>query len=550
MTRMHQFYYTNYGSGYRLEASSVPGLRESDELTMAIQAQAGIWEYDPVQMGAETVSWSQRAGSYMAAMTVPCIRPGDTRPGFWSHVILPDGEGDNAFMACLSWPLSEYETQIRQGARLEDVSVPGQAYNLRKICARYGLYGSRLAGLILACLRSAGGEQFPAVLVHSEESQADYNQSAREIMSVIYQILPQNMHHKAGYQALTDKASPALPFVFCGCSSGEDGFSLRPDGPCPEEKDGLAREMGMRLASLFESDPAEYKRVVDAICRDEKDRFETMLWSFFNHLDPKTELEGVPQDLRIRHARRLLGAAGEEPELCRLLDAWLASIRLQVSDARFTDLTDLSLQAAVLIRRHDKRTYRRTILRCRDLLKKLSNDDEEIYERNLETISVTYPEIAADISPAGQGREQDVREIDAQDETGDANTGIKEETEKKEAGSKSRVILYSMLFFGFYMGLIMSLCSLMTDLARQNEKPLIFVGGLAAVIVLQLLLQLAGGRIGILRRKLRIQTRKLFTAGIVLAVIAGISAVAGSPAAAAVSAVGTGVFWMLLSGRS
>ena len=107
-----------------------------------------------------------------------------------------------------------------------------------------------------------------------------------------------------------------------------------------------------------------------------------------------------------------------------------------------------------------------------------------------------------------------------------------------------------MLFFGFYMGLIMSLCSLMTDLARQNEKPLIFVGGLAAVIVLQLLLQLAGGRIGILRRKLRIQTRKLFTAGIVLAVIAGISAVAGSPAAAAVSAVGTGVFGMLLSGRS
>ena len=80
--KLHQFYYTNYGCGYRIEASSIPDLGSAGSVVSAISAAAGIWENGPAREGAETVSWSDRTGRYMAARTVPCRQPGDTRPAF------------------------------------------------------------------------------------------------------------------------------------------------------------------------------------------------------------------------------------------------------------------------------------------------------------------------------------------------------------------------------------------------------------------------------------------------------------------------------------
>ena len=138
MKKLYQFYYTNYGRGYRIEASSITDLDRAGSVVPAIQALAGIWETSLSGEGTETVSFSEKLGRFAAARTVPCRQPGDSRPGFWSHVIIPAKDGSDGFAACLSWPEENWETDVRLGESLADAVIPEKEYDLTEICRKYG----------------------------------------------------------------------------------------------------------------------------------------------------------------------------------------------------------------------------------------------------------------------------------------------------------------------------------------------------------------------------------------------------------------------------
>lgn len=396
MKILHQFYYTNYGRGYRIEASSIPDLGSAGSVVSAVQAMAGAWESDLSREGTETVSFSEKTGRYAGARTVPCRQPGDSRPGFWSHVILPEKDGSDGFAACLSWPADRWETHLRLRESLEDVVIPQKEYDLQKICRKYGLGRKRLAQLILLALKSASGDCRPASLICRQDDVNACIGSAREMMMLIYQLLPDALRHRAGYQVPVGKAGSALRFYFCRSGSGQDGFFLDPQAAATEDPDTLAQEMGQQLADLLLTDPDQYQRRIRTLCSRPEEDFETILWNHFRQLT-KRELENLPQNLLAGNAARLLRAAEYDAGLDSFMEDWFSAVRMDTSDPGLGGFTELSLQEAQLLNKTDSKDYRRCIQRCRELLQELSHDKVTLRE-NLRIIGRQYPVVAMDLA--------------------------------------------------------------------------------------------------------------------------------------------------------
>ena len=553
--KVHQFYYTSYGrSGYRIEASSIPNLDQNRSVEAAVQAAAVIWGNGSREEGTETVSYSEKAGSYLSAMTVSCRHPGDTRPGLWSHVILPEEDGSDGFAACLSWPLNAYQTEVNLGESLEDALLPEKVYDLQKICVKYGLQGERLAQLILLAVKSVSGACREAWLIHTEDTADDCCGSAREVMMLIYHLLPDAMRKKAGYQSPADQKNGNLRFLFSMPESRQEGFSLDPFAVVETDPDELAQEMGIRLAELFETNPKRYRQVIRRLCQNETDDFETILWNYFRQLGDK-EISSLPQYILIGNASRLLEAAGQETGLGTFLEKWFAAVKMDTSDTRFAEFTELSLKEANLLKSIDKKTYRRCILRCRSLLEELSYDDKT-FQENLQIISGQYPSVADDISRGAVG--------DDPEEEHPENPAVElpRKKRKKKTGIEyddysQRTVAFSFLFAGFYLALVMNCCQLAAELAEKHQNPVIFAGGIAAVIAVNVLIMLLNACIENRQTehhisfscRHHISFNGIFMAGVVLTVCAALAAIAGNAAAAVVSGVGTLVFGALLARR-
>ncbi len=540
MSKVHQFYYTNYGRGYRIESSSIPDLDRAGGMVSAIQASAGIWESSLSGEGTETVSYSEKIRRFTGARTVPCREPGDSRPGFWSHVIIPEKDGSDGFAACLSWPEESWETNVRLGASLEEAVIPDKEYDLQEICRKYGLGEERLAQLILLAVKSASGVSGPALLVCASSSADFCIETAREMMMLIYHLLPEALRFRAGYQVPVEKARAALRFYFCKPGGGQGGFLLDPHAEAEADSDMLAQEMSLYLAKLFVSDPGEYRRRICMLSDRPEEDFETMLWNHYLQLT-KQELEGLPQDLLYENAARLLQAAEHDPEIAVLAENWFAAVNVDALDDRLAGFTELSLQEAQLLRDSGGKDYHRCISRCRELLHELSHDEETLQE-NLSIISGQYPAIAEDLS--GEPSEA---EPETESETDRKKAAVRKKTANRK--KKQRSVVLSILFAGFYLALVMSLCGLFTQLARQQQNPAIFAGGIAAVIAGGLLLMLLNAVTDFMRRGHHISINGIFVAGAVMAIIAVIAAMAGFPAAAIVSGAGTVIFGALLTRR-
>lgn len=540
MKKLHQFYYTNYGRGYRIEASSIPDLDRAGSVVSAIQALAGIWETSLSGEGTETVSFSEKLGRFAAARTVPCRQPGDSRPGFWSHVIIPEKDGSDGFAACLSWPEENWETDVRLGESLTDAVIPEKEYDLTEICRKYGLGRERLAQLILLAVRSASGVCQPVRLVCTDCAADVCIKTAREMMALIYNLLPDTLRSRAGYQAPAEKTGASLCFYFCKPGTGQGGFSLDPHTEAEPDHDVLAQEMGLYLAELFETDCKEYRKRICLLYGSPDEDFETMLWNHYRQ-QSKQELESLPQDLLYENASRLLQAAEYDTGLAALTENWFAAVRVDALDSRLAGFTELSLQEAQLLRNSSGKDYRRCILRCRKLLSELSHDEDTLQE-NLSIISGQYPAIAKDLS--GDFSEPDP---ETESETDQKKGPVRKKSSNHKRKQKS--VVFSILFAGCYLALVMSLCGLFTQLARQQQNPALFVGGIAAVIAGGFLLMILNAVTDLLRREQHISMNGIFMAGVILTVIAAIAAAAGFPAAAIVSGAGTVISGAILTHR-
>lgn len=546
MKKVHQLYYTNYGSGYRIEASSIPDLSPTGSVTSSVSAAAVIWETGLGGEGTETVTYSDRVGRFLSARTVPCRQTGDTRPGFWSHVILPGKDGSDGFLTCLSWPGDQYQTRVSLGEKLEDVMIPEEDYDLQEICRKYGLHGDRLSQLILLAIRSCCGSRQAACLIHTETSADACIQAGRECMALIYCLLPHALRKRAGYQAPAEEISGGIRFMICRAGSRNHGFMLDSAAPAKQDADELAWEMGRQLADLFETDPARYEQRISDLCGDTDD-FETILWNYYRVMGKK-ELGKLPAGLLAGNAARLLLAAENDASLLAFTENWFSSVKMDADDERLAAFTELSLKEAQLQKAGGGRAYQRCILRCRSLLKTLSND-EDTFAENLRIISGQYPAIAGDLT--GEGAAEGQPEDDPGEDTGknDLPPGKKKRRRSTEDDYNQKTVVFSFLFAGFYLSLVVSCCGLAAQLAQSYQNPLIFAGGILAVIAAGILLMLLNAVTGLLRREHHISMNGIFMAGLVAAVCAAVASIAGNGTAAAVAGAGTLIFGALLSRR-
>ena len=216
-------------------------------------------------------------------------------------------------------------------------------------------------------------------------------------------------------------------------------------------------------------------------------------------------------------------------------------VRVDALDSRLAGFTELSLQEAQLLRNSSGKDYRRCILRCRKLLSELSHDEDTLQE-NLSIISGQYPAIAKDLS--GDFSEPDP---ETESETDQKKGPVRKKSSNHKRKQKS--VVFSILFAGCYLALVMSLCGLFTQLARQQQNPALFVGGIAAVIAGGFLLMILNAVTDLLRREQHISMNGIFMAGVILTVIAAIAAAAGFPAAAIVSGAGTVISGAILTHR-
>lgn len=197
-----QFYYTNYGQGMRFEGNST----ETARTASALELLAANWMKQELNEPVEMVLYNSHLGCYVSAMTVPCTQTGDARTSYWIHAVMPDEKESDGFMDCLSWPLQDYVTEVHLAQHLSPVTVRTETCDLSVICRKYYLTGERLTQFLYQVLQNVCDSSAPSCLcfVMGEEEE-DYNAVAREIMAVVYHLLPKPYRKKADYLAKPER---------------------------------------------------------------------------------------------------------------------------------------------------------------------------------------------------------------------------------------------------------------------------------------------------------------------------------------------------------
>lgn len=283
-----QFYYTNYGQGMRFEGSST----EKTRTALDLELLASNWMKQDLNEPVELVLYNSHLGCYVSAMTVPCTQIGDARTSYWIHAVVPDAKDSDGFMDCLSWPVQDYVTEVQLGQHLTAAAVKTMPYDLRAICRKYHLTGERLQQLLYMVWQTVCNESAPSSLcLTMGERERDYHTAAREIMAVVYHLLPKPYRMMADYRSKAGRDMDDVRFCFRASSQqswqfaveGSRSFAvdgLRPwmiAGKLPEEE----LEFLVQMAALFEQDPAAYEQLLDQLCRKTSDDYEGMLWNYY-----------------------------------------------------------------------------------------------------------------------------------------------------------------------------------------------------------------------------------------------------------------------------
>ncbi|MGN0204039.1 MAG: hypothetical protein ACI4BB_05830 [Coprococcus sp.] len=312
-----QFYYTNYGQGMRFEGDSSHDRRTEKELELL----TADWMRLDTLMPVESVVYNTSLGSYVAAMVVSCTKEGDARTSYWIHAVMPqDGQSDG-FRECMSWPLSLYQKEVRTGQDLPVIQVHENNMDPHEACRKYGLTGERLVQLMYMVWQTVCGQNKPSTLcfIMDDISAADYNETARTVMSLVYDILPKQCRHQADYQAWSEKDIQYVRFVFKRSSESSWKFYLDPeikgaDKEIPEEE----RAVLETLAALYEKDDRQYRAEVEKICLNETAVFEDMIWQYYlNCLNKGREIQ-MSQETLIRSQPYLEQRAADSEDYRRL----------------------------------------------------------------------------------------------------------------------------------------------------------------------------------------------------------------------------------------
>lgn len=357
MIYFEQFYYTNYGQGMRFEGNSTEQARIASDLELL----ASNWMKQDLNEPVELVLYNSHLGCYVSAMSEPCTQAGDARTSYWIHAVMPDVKENDGFMACLSWPTQDYVTKVQLGQKLTAAAVKTVPYDLRDICQKYHLTGRRLQHLLYMVWQTVGNESAPSCLcLTMGDNENNYNTAAREIMAVVYHLLPKPYRKMADYRSKAGKDMDDVRFYFR--ASSQQSWQFAVDGTrqwdvleLPEEEMGFLAHM----AKLFERNPDEYEQLLDQLCQQESEDYEAMLWNYYQislenggqlpfsqetllriqpFLEEKMKHDGRKRALFCQCLHQIDISDKERPFVQLLLDKYIAAAAgLSDSEARFRD---------------------------------------------------------------------------------------------------------------------------------------------------------------------------------------------------------------------
>lgn len=357
MICFEQFYYTNYGQGMRFEGNSTEQARMASDLELL----ASNWMQRDLNEPVELVLYNSRLGCYISAMTVPCTQSGDARTSYWIHAVMPDVKESDGFMACLSWPIQDYVTKVQLGQKLTAATVKTVPYDLRDICQKYHLAGGRLQHFLYMVWQTVCNESAPSCLcLTMGENENNYNAAAREIMAVVYHLLPKPYRKMADYRSKAGKDMDDVCFYFR--ASSQQSWQFDVDGSrqwdvleLPEEEIRFLAHM----AKLFERNPDEYEQLLNQLCRQESENYDAMIWNYYQNvlenggqlpfsqetllriqpfLEEKMKRDGRKRALFCQCLHQIDISDKERPFVQLLLDKYIAAAAgLSDNEGRFRD---------------------------------------------------------------------------------------------------------------------------------------------------------------------------------------------------------------------
>ncbi len=386
-----QFYYTNYGQGMRFEGDST----HDRQIQKDIELFADNWMRLDVQGCVETIAYNTRLGRYVAAMVRPCTKVGDARVSYWIHAVMPKDFASDGFRECLSWPLANYQQEVVEGAALMTAAEPPCEWRLPDICRRYGLTGERLLRLVDMVWQTVCGQEKPSTMyfILDKDSVEDYNMAARQIMALVYDLLPEALRQRADYQAYAVEDIRSVRFVFKAASNSAwcfylDGGQDKNPIEIPEEE----RELMELLARLYEAEPKEYAKVVRGMYQDSAETFEDFVWNYYVQCMKQGENLNLSQETLIRCLPRLEQQAERSLDFRRLLCQCLAGIDTNEKQPGFVQVVmEKYIFAAAGLTQVECREYEESFAHIWKLLDQLRAGSMEMLQSYLEWIRKISP---------------------------------------------------------------------------------------------------------------------------------------------------------------
>lgn len=391
LIRFEQFYYTNYGQGYRFEGDSTGSRQVQNNMELLAHDWTGL----DVSVPVEYVTYNSQLHSYVAAMVRPCTEVGDSRVSYWIHGVMPTHMQDDGFMACLSWPLADYQMKVVQKAELAPVTLPVQSYDLQAICRRYGLTGQRLTDFMYMVLQTVCGRKRPSTLyfLMEETGASDYNRTAREVMAVVYSILPEPLRTRADYQAYAASDVGDCRFVFRKNTNAEWYFGLGgvTCGAALAVSEEERHFMDM-LSELYWEAASDYSRVLRMFCHDDTECFEDIVWNYYLECMNHGERLSFSQETFIRCQSYLEQRSEESENYRRLLCQCLYGIDTKGKPESFVrTVMEKYILAAAALRNKECPEYEESFRRVWQLLDQLRAGGMAMVE--------SYPEWIRRVSP-------------------------------------------------------------------------------------------------------------------------------------------------------
>lgn len=393
MINFEQFYYTNYGQGMRFEGDSSHNRQTERQLELLTAGWMRLDTLKPV----EIMIYHSGLGSYVAAMVVSCTKEGDARTSYWIHAVMPDNRDSDGFRECLSWPLASYQTEVLTGQELSVVEVERNPIPPGEACRRYQLTGSRLVQLMYMVWQTVCGRGQPSTLVFilDASSAADYNEAARTVMSLVYDILPEQRKNQADYQAWSEGDIDYLRFVFKRDSASSWQFCLDPsDERIRIDIPAAERQVLEVLADIYEKKPEQYRALIKILYTSETDCFEEMIGRYYLECVKRGIEFHLPQEVLIQNISELEKRAVDNEDCRRLFCYCLHQVDTAQKPVSFVrTVLEKYILAAASLKDRNSREYIESLIRNWQLLDQMRAGNQATAQSYLEwirKISVSY----------------------------------------------------------------------------------------------------------------------------------------------------------------